>query len=114
MEFLWNSSKWQEKFDNIPIRKLGDHWIILKFWIPAREDFLKNYAAICFRLEIKVEKVSSEFFKNLDHNRILQEFWLEFYLETLVANTSDDLRILQEFQSEFWLEMQLTAEWNSD
>ena len=54
--------------------------------------------------------MSSEFFKKSDDNRILLEFWLEYYWETLVANTSDDLRILQEFQSEFWLEMQLTAE----
>ena len=38
--------------------------------------------------------------------------WLEYSLETLVANTSDELRLIQEFESEFWSEMQLqlTAE----
>ena len=65
--------------------------------------------------KLQEKKMSSEFFKKSDDSGILLEFWLEYWWETLVANTSDDLRIRQEFQSEFWLELQLTSEflWKS-
>ena len=53
-------------------------------------------AAVLFLSEVQLEK---DFLKNysvtkVDDCRILQEFWSEYWWETLVANTSDDSTIL--------------------